>query len=114
MHTIAFDFDGVIHSYIQSWVSDDIIPDLPVKGIREVIATLRKNGYRVVVFSSRCLTEKGLNAVRNYLNKYDIKVDDITSEKIPAMCYVDDRSICFDGDTVTLVDKIRNFKPWNR
>ena len=34
--------------------------------------------------------------------------------KPPALVYVDDRAICFDGHTETLFDKIVNFKPWNK
>ena len=114
MHTVCIDFDGVIHSYIQSWVSEDIIPDLPVKGIKEAIDQLRMSGFKIVIFSSRALSEKGKTAVINYLNRYDIKYDGITSEKIPAMVYIDDRAICFDGNALALVDKVKNFKPWNR
>lgn len=111
---ICIDFDGVIHLFIQPWISEDIIPDLPVSGIKEVIDQLRKLGYEVVVMSSRALTEKGKTAIRDYLNKYNITVDDIVSEKIPAMVYVDDRCIQFTGNTTGLVDQIINFKPWNR
>ena len=113
-HTIAFDFDGVIHSYIQPWIAEDIIPDLPVKGIKEVIDQLRSLGYRIVIISARAFNDKGKNAISNYLKKYEIIVDDITNIKIPAMCYIDDRCICFNGNTNGLVNAIRNFTPWNR
>lgn len=48
----------------------------------------------------------------NYLNKYDIRVDGVYKEKPPAIVYIDDRAICFDGDAKTLLDKIENFKTW--
>ena len=34
------------------------------------------------------------------------------AEKPPAICYVDDRAICFDGNTDGLIEKIVNFKSW--
>ena len=39
--TVCFDFDGVIHSYTSGWKGDDVIPDPPVEGIKEVIDKLR-------------------------------------------------------------------------
>lgn len=113
-HTVGIDFDGCIHSFIQPWVSEEIIPDPPVSGIKEVIDQLRKLGYKIVVISSRAYNDKGKMAIQNYLNRYNIEVDYITSEKLPAMVYIDDRCIQFDGNTKGLVDKVVNFKPWNR
>ena len=112
--TVVFDFDGVIHSYTSGWQGASCIPDPPVSGIKEVIAELRAEGYEVVVVSARANTLLGDGAIRNYLRQHYITVDRVTSEKPPALVYVDDRAITFNGKTEGLVEQIKNFKPWNR
>ena len=110
--TVVFDFDGVIHSYKRGWKGDAEIPDAPVPGIREAVAHVRLAGYRVVVVSTRCRSSDGMEAVRAYLRDNDIEVDDVRADKPPAVCYIDDRAICFDGHPEALLEKIINFKPW--
>lgn len=110
--TVVFDFDGVIHSYRSGWKGVDVIPDPPVPGIREAIVELRADGYEVVCVSTRCSEEKGTAAVAAYLLANGIFVDHIMSEKPPAICYVDDRAIRFDGDASVIVDQVRNFHSW--
>ena len=112
--TVVFDFDGVIHSYIRPFKSAEIIPDEPVNGIKEAIDEIRKAGYEVVVVSSRSSSEAGKKAIDAYLNHYEIRVDDIKFEKVPAICYIDDRAICFQGDPSSLLRQIRSFKPWHK
>lgn len=111
---VVFDFDGVIHSYTSGWKGEDIIPDPPVPGINDTIQTLRERGYEVVVCSSRCISYGGMMAVKQWLRKHHIEVDNVTFEKIAALVYVDDRAICFDGNSCALLNKILNFKPWNQ
>jgi hypothetical protein len=111
--TVIFDFDGVIHSYTSKWQGTTLIPDPPVPGIRDAIQEIRLY-YRVVVVSSRCYQTGGIEAIKNWLQKYDIVVDDITDEKPPAVVIVDDRAICFDGQAAGLLDKIKVFKPWHK
>lgn len=110
--TIVFDFDGVIHSYTSGWKGVDIIPDPPVPGIRDAIAEIRAAGYRVVVVSTRCSELGGLGAIRKFMEENNIFVDDISAHKPPALVYIDDRAICFDGHPETLLNKIQRFKPW--
>ena len=110
--TVVFDFDGVIHSYTSGWKREDIIPDTPVLGIKEAISEIRKAGYEVVVVSTRCATNKGIEAVNKYLFENGIVVDRVCKEKPPAIVYIDDRAICFDGKPQNLLDKINKFKPW--
>lgn len=112
--TVVFDFDGVIHSYTSGWKGVTIIPDPPVMGMKEVIDDLKSAGYEVVVVSTRAAYASGKIAIKKYLEDNQIQVDSITNEKPPALVYVDDRAICFDGHAETLVDKIKNFKPWNK
>jgi len=108
---IVFDFDGVIHSYKSGWKGIDIIPDSPVNGISKVISELRKI-YKIIIVSSRCSEEKGIFAIKSWLNKYEIIVDGIQKEKPPALITIDDRAITFDGNCMTLIEKINNFKVW--
>lgn len=110
--TVVFDFDGVIHSYTSGWQGIDVIPDDPVDGISEAIDNIRNAGYEVVVVSTRCKEEKGVEAIKYWLWKWFIEVDGVMAEKPPAIVYIDDRAICFDGDTKSLLDKINNFSPW--
>ena len=112
--TVVFDFDGVIHSYTSGWKGIAVIPDPPVLGIQEAIVGIRASGYEVVVVSTRCATAEGMRAVSAWLGKHGIQVDRVMKEKPPAIVYIDDRAICFDGNPASLLDKIQNFTPWNR
>lgn len=110
--TVVFDFDGVIHSYKSGWKGAGVIPDPVVPGIAEAIDHLRKHGYMVVVVSTRCASDEGMEAVKRYLNENRIVVDGVLAEKPPAVCYVDDRAICFRGNAGKLVDQVKRFKSW--
>ncbi|MDP4093230.1 MAG: hypothetical protein Q8920_07700 [Bacillota bacterium] len=112
--TVVFDFDGVINSYTSGFKGIDNIPDPPVDGISEAIHDIRKAGYKAVVVSTRCVEDKGIEAVKKYLESHNIVVDDVVTHKPPAMVYIDDRAICFDGDPGKLLSQIQNFKPWNK
>jgi len=109
--TVVLDFDGVIHSYTSKWKGVDVIPDPPVEGIKEAIEDIRKH-YKVVVVSTRCFQEGGLDAIKKWLDKYNITVDEVLAHKPPAIVYVDDRALTFDGDAKGLLSKIRRFKTW--
>lgn len=111
--TVVFDFDGVIHSYTSGWQGNDAaIPDPPVPGIKEAIDHIRAAGYRVVVVSTRCRSFGGQYAISKWLRENGIEVDNISAEKPPAVCYIDDRALTFDGHPETLLEKIVNFCPW--
>ncbi len=110
---VVFDFDGVINSYISGWCGIDSIPDPPVPGIKEAIADIRRK-YRVVVVSTRCASPGGERAIREYLARYGIEVDDVVAVKPRARCYIDDKAICFDGDAAGLLRKIESIKPWHK
>lgn len=65
-----------------------------------------------MVVSTRCSTAEGMGAVRRYLRDNGIEVDSVQMEKPPALCYIDDRAIRFDGHPETLAEKVRNFRTW--
>lgn len=111
--TVVLDFDGVIHSYTSKWKGVAVIPDPPVAGIKEAIQDIRKQ-YRVVVASTRCFQEGGIEAVTAWLDRHAIVVDDVVAHKPPATVYVDDRAINFDGNSAALLDKIKAFKTWQQ
>lgn len=111
--TIVFDFDGVIHSYTSGWKGVTCIPDPPVPGVEKALEKLHKE-YKIVVVSSRCSTQTGIDAINLWLYQNNLAqyVDIVCKEKPPAIVYIDDRAICFDGDPDSLLGKIENFKPW--
>ena len=112
--TVVFDFDGVIHSYTSGWLGETTIPDPPVPGIREALKEIHGAGYEVVVVSTRCATAKGKGAIEAWLYNNGLReyIDKVCKEKPPAIAYIDDRAICFDGHPETLLKKIKNFQPW--
>lgn len=116
MKTVVFDFDGVIHSYTSGWKGATNIPDMPVQGIEGALKEIHDAGYEIVVVSTRCAHFGGEMAIEGWLESYGMRpyIDRICREKPPAIAYIDDRAICFDGHPETLLEKINNFKPWNR
>lgn len=113
MKTILMDFDGVIHDHSSNkWKAIDIIEGQPVEGIKECIKNLRAT-YKIVVYSSRCIEPKGIEAIKVWVDKNDIEVDGITKDKLSyASMIVDDRAINFNGDCNKLIGDIENFKIW--
>lgn len=114
--TIVFDFDGVIHSYTSGWKGITCIPDPPVHGIEKALKDIHDAGYEVVIVSTRCDSFFGRVAIENWLDLYGLSVfvDRVCKEKPPAIVYIDDRAICFDGHPEKLLEKIKAFKPWNK
>lgn len=114
--TVVFDFDGVIHSYTSGWQGVDVIPDEPVEGIENALKEIHEAGYEVVIVSTRCTDFVGEEAIIKWLVKYGLicYVDKVCKEKPPAIVYIDDRAICFDGRPEKLLPKIESFVPWNK
>lgn len=114
--TVVFDFDGVIHSYTSGWQGETCIPDPPVDGIQEAIHSIHEAGYEVVIVSTRCSTLRGRMAIESWLDMYQMTqdVDRVCKEKPPAIVYIDDRAIYFDGHPESLLGKIKAFEPWNK
>ena len=107
--TVCLDFDGVIHSYRSGWKGATTIPDPPIHRVKEAIERLGKN-FRVVVNSARCESEAGCQAIRDWLQKHDIPVDEVCRYKPPAHIYVDDRAVPFTGDWDQTINDINRFR----
>lgn len=99
---VCVDFDGTI----SPWGDLFGFPK-PLPGAVNFIRWLKKEGYTVVIFTSRLSSvwhaAEGRNPAKGifeqveylqaYVRKYDIPVDSATAEKIPAIAYIDDKAI---------------------
>lgn len=95
--TIAVDFDGVIHRYLQGW-NNGIISHPPVDGAFENIRKLRAEGYQVVIHTTRADSPERIDAVKEWLIFWDggdIAELEITNVKPKAIAYIDDRAVRF-------------------
>jgi len=116
-YTIAVDFDGVIHSYTSPWVNAHTIPDPPVEG---AIAWLREmaQDFQVIIFTTRGKTPEGRVAVQEWLENngwIDGAYVTVTAEKPPALVYLDDRAVRFEGPgTFPSKEQIHAARPWNK
>lgn len=102
------DFDKTIHKYSKGY-ADGTIYDKPFKDAKEVIAWLKNKGFEIVIFTTRASKEnsmetgsdnnKEIQNIENWLNNYGIYFDRITSDKLAADFYIDDKSITIkDGN----------------
>jgi hypothetical protein len=111
------DLDKTIHKYSKGY-KDGTIYDEPFVGAKEVIDFLRKNGYEIVIFTSRASVgnckEMGsdrqdqINQVADWLDNNDIYYDKITGDKLAADFYIDDKAIHIpNGDWNVVMNVIK-------
>jgi hypothetical protein len=115
-YTVAVDFDGVIHSYTSPWINEYTIPDAPVDGAAEWLNAIRDH-FEVVIFTTRGKSKEGRNAVLNYLDQAGVEDTFslvVTDQKPPALVYLDDRALRFDGQNFPTAREIHQLKPWNK
>lgn len=115
-YTVAVDFDGVLHSYTSPWVDASVIPDPPVNGAAEWLNAIRED-FEVFVFTTRASCIEGIEAVRWYLEQAGVRDAAnlvVTSEKLPALVYIDDRALRFDGTNFPTAQQVHQLKPWNK
>lgn len=110
--SISVDFDGVIHQYTSPWVAPHIIPDPPVPGAIEWLKEMQKH-FEVIIMSTRCQTPEGITAIYTWLAERGVSGVTISYEKLPALIYLDDRGIRFEGRFPTR-DEIHRARPWNK
>lgn len=111
------DLDGTIHKYSKGY-GDGSIYDDPFDGARDVINWLKRNNFEIVIFTTRASKEHSqnmgidhenqLNSIKNWLEKNNIYYDRITSDKLPADFYIDDKAIHIpNGDWKVVLNVIK-------
>ena len=111
IRAIAIDFDGVIHSYSKGW-HDGTCYGEPVAGARAAIEELFQT-HHVFIFSTRD-PQTIVNWCHKHWPELDVRVVPpiepnappffngpfigVTSQKLAAIAYIDDRAITFRGD----------------
>lgn len=103
--TVAIDFDGVIHAY-RGWEGEEVFHG-PIPGALDFLRELIKK-YDVVIHTTR-----NKYVVRRWLEKYGGTNWEllITSHKPPAIAYIDDRAVRFEGDFSRMFEEIER-NPW--
>ena len=84
MRRVAVDFDGVIMRRDGS--------HKPIKGARRGLEELQRQGYTVLVHSTRALSRAGESFIRGWMAEHSMPFDDVGSRKLDADRYLDDKA----------------------
>jgi hypothetical protein len=117
---IMIDLDGVLARF-DGWAVNANKIGVPVPGAVEAVKLLSQK-YRIVIFTARAFRgwfngryyNDQTGAVRRWLELYKIPYYDITYCKIPALIYIDDRSLTFEGDWPDMIERINSYREWYR
>ena len=101
--TICVDFDGVLNEY--NGYEEGNLGE-PLSASKEFIRQLRKK-YKVVILTSRPKEQ-----VIDWLNNNGFPSMEVTNRKIPAVAYIDDRAIRFNGSYIQTIYEAVNLKPY--
>ena len=101
--TICVDFDGVLNEY-DGYEEGDL--GEPLTGSKEFIKELRRK-YKVVILTSRSKEQ-----VIHWLSNNGFPSMKVTNRKVPAVAYIDDRAIQFNGSYKKVISRLKNFKPY--
>lgn len=117
--TIGVDFDGVIHSYTSKWTTPTEIHDGPVPGAIKFLNGMAGQ-FNVAIISARAQDPNAIQPIKDWLVLHGVDEDfimegyiQVTSTKVGAVMYIDDRGYHFTG-TFPSPEDIWAFKPWNR
>lgn len=103
--TICVDFNGVLDTY-KGWIGDAAA--YPMRdGTVEFLNALIEAGYTIIIFTAADVSRVKQWVIRNGL---DNLIADVTNVKVPALCYVDDRAVRFNGDFYETFEEIMEFK----
>ena len=107
---ICIDFDGVLAQY-HGWKGMHH-HGKPMPGLKRFLQKLIDADINFVVLTSK----DSHKSIKRWFNKYGLPLPlKITSKKIPAAAYVDDRSVYFDGSFSNLLKSLAKFRVhWKR
>ena len=114
---IMVDFDVPIHKYSKGYFNAQIY-DIPTEGVKEALQFLKNQGFEIVIHTTRVSQEEhpetykvNAEAIAKWLQSYNIDYDRITSEKLLALAYIDDRSVRFGNwkDTIQFLKNLKFF-----
>lgn len=109
--TIAVDFDGVIHSYINPFNAFQLDP--PTEGAIEWLHKMAET-FDIEVLTTRARTQQGSATVQRWLERHHAPFCPITCQKGMAIVYLDDRAIRFEGTFPTEEEIFAAAQTWNR
>ncbi len=112
--TIAVDFDGVIAEY-DGWKGAGVL-GAPRVDVRNALRTLRAEGWKIVIYTTR-----GEAEIAEYLVRHEFHYDEINrnsdyttlGHKPVADVYWDDRAFRYSGDAEKDLEAIRSFRTWS-
>ena len=114
--TICIDFDGVLHDYSKGYQGLDVFGGV-VKGASEAVQKLHSEGWKIIIFTARPVTQGMRNWLRgnfipfDYINENPDQMDK-KSPKPYADIYLDDRGIQFRGDWQQTLKDIDSYENW--
>ena len=101
---IVLDFDGVLNQY-QGWKGENQLYT-PRQGTRQFLEQLNKD-YNIIILSARSPTKIQTWLENHNLDQY---ITEVTNIKPPAVIYIDDRGLKFEGNYQETLEQIRTFQ----
>lgn len=99
---VCIDFDGVLNDY-EGWRGPNYMYR-PRPGVKEFLEKLGEN-YTIGIFSTRVPSR-----LREWFELYHLPYDKIVTKKLPALAYIDDRALKFEGDYNKILYELERFK----
>lgn len=109
------DFDGTIYPYKKGY-NGGVLDEAPFKGSKETIDWLKEMGFQIIIFTTRASKENAeemggdhlqqIKNLENYLSNNNIYFDRITSDKLGADFYIDDKAITIENGDWHSVKKL--------